>query len=1410
MWLNELWQRWMGQAPRPIRRRRHPSRMRTCLTVEALEERTLLSISNPVSASDLIAAINMANSSGTPTTIPLTPATIFNFTSPNNSTDGANALPVITGNITIVGNNDTIVRTGSTAYRFFDVASGGSLTLQNLTLEGGLAQGTGPAADGGAVYSSGTVNLSGVTVQNNKAQGINGTNESNAYPGGSGANALGGGLYVAGPGGVTLTNDTFTSNGAQGGSGGSGGNNTPSGNVVVYGPAGDGGVGGEGEGGAVYVLTGGNVTLTNDTFSGNGAFGGFGGTGGEGGFGGTGGQGGQAAGGAVNVWLGNDVTLINNTFSANEAEGGPGGVGGIGGFGGGGLDGTGGEGGQAAGGGLIVEFATNVALTNGNGGIGGDTFSSNGAFGGSGGFSGNGLSGKGSNGGNGGIGGAGSGGGLEVEFAGSVALSGDTLNNNNANGGLGGNADTYADKGAAGGTGGAGGNSSGGGLYVEASDTIGVPAIVTLVNDTLSANDAVGGAGGIGGAGGTGFTGIFGGANGGAGGPGGAGGAGAGGGLYVQQGTVTLVNDTLSGNAALGGAGGNGQNGAPGSFNPIIGLLSNSGGKGGDGGNGGSGEGGGFDVPAVNVSYGLANTLVAENYAASGLGGIAGLGGPGSPGGHNGANGPAGDSSGFDVSGTVISSDHDLIGDSAGSSGFSTANGDILNPTLIGTVDNGFGPLPIDVVEPLANNGGPTETLALTPGFLIMGGNPAIGNGDPNAPNLPPTDQRGAARIVNGIVDIGAVESEASQPPPGGTPALSISGNGSSFGAPGGVITYTLTVTNNSSTAQSDVDVADPLPADTTLVSWATAAGWGSSAPPAGSSSATVTAWIDSLAANSSATFTLVVQVTAGTPVGTVISDTAFFGPFAEASNSGTNSVGFNTTVLYAPTVKVVDGGTYNGNPFPATATAVGIDGITPVAGSFSYAYFVGTGTAGTSLGSTAPTNAATYTVVATFTSSNPSYSGGSAQTTFTISPAPISYTIGNDTQAHGYPANLAADLPPTFNTGIDGQNLDITYSSSGDTSTAPVGTYAITGVVSNGTGLASNYTVKLTAGTLTVLGSGVTVVGSTLWIVGGLTSNDNVLVNPAGSSWTGSTGITVDATLNNVHTLKTYSQTFTTVYIFLYGGNDNIYLAPTLTITAKISAGNGNDNLLLDDGNNTVTLGDGTDNILAGDGNNTLTAGKGNDNVVLGCGSNVVTLRSGNDNVLAGSGINTVTAGKGNDNVVVGDGSNIVTLGDGNHNVLAGCGNNSVTAGNGNDNVVLGDGANTVMVGNGNDNTLVGNGDNVIVEGNGHDSVIAGNGDNLIVAGLGQHTVLVGDGSNILIDGSVQLTQSGDSLRQVLDDWILYGDEAANVASISSRLQVTSNTLYANTLHAGSGLDWFWATDTHDNLNVKKTDLLN
>ena len=90
---------------------------------------------------------------------------------------------------------------------------------------------------------------------------------------------------------------------------------------------------------------------------------------------------------------------------------------------------------------------------------------------------------------------------------------------------------------------------------------------------------------------------------------------------------------------------------------------------------------------------------------------------------------------GPDVDGTVTSLGHNLIGNTAGSTGFGTI-GDLLNvaPNL----------------GPLADNGGPTKT------HTLLAGSPAIDAA--NTAALPATDQRGVARPQGSAADIGAVE----------------------------------------------------------------------------------------------------------------------------------------------------------------------------------------------------------------------------------------------------------------------------------------------------------------------------------------------------------------------------------------------------------------------------------------------------------------------------------------------------------------------------------------------------------------------------------------------------------------------------------------------------------------------------
>jgi hypothetical protein len=212
-----------------------------------------LSSYTALTASDLIAYINAANSAGGTNTITLTAPTTspYVLTAVDNSTDGATGLPVIRGgnkadSLTIIGNGDTIERStasGTPDFRLFDVASGASLTLNNLTLQNGYELGSGSSAEGGAIYNQGTLVLSAVTVQGNYAVGSAGQESVNSNNR-AGADAAGGGIWSSGS--LTCGNGTvIQGNKAFGGRGGA---------APRYSDY--GGNGGNGFGGGVYIASG--------------------------------------------------------------------------------------------------------------------------------------------------------------------------------------------------------------------------------------------------------------------------------------------------------------------------------------------------------------------------------------------------------------------------------------------------------------------------------------------------------------------------------------------------------------------------------------------------------------------------------------------------------------------------------------------------------------------------------------------------------------------------------------------------------------------------------------------------------------------------------------------------------------------------------------------------------------------------------------------------------------------------------------------------------------------------------------------------------------------------------------------------------------------------------------------------
>jgi hypothetical protein len=214
--------------------------------LEVLEGRDMPSTYYAATASDLIADINTANKAGGANTIVLTAPTTSSYvlTGVNSGTDGATDLPLIArkDSLTVVGNGDTI--DANHWGRLFDVASGASLTLQNVALENGYEYGGGASAEGGAIYNQGTLVLSGVRITGNAAVGSSGgtiTAKNKTPP--SGQDAAGGAIWSNGS--LTVENQSVIQGNSA--TGGAGGYNYA---TQQYGP------GGNAFGGGIYIARG--------------------------------------------------------------------------------------------------------------------------------------------------------------------------------------------------------------------------------------------------------------------------------------------------------------------------------------------------------------------------------------------------------------------------------------------------------------------------------------------------------------------------------------------------------------------------------------------------------------------------------------------------------------------------------------------------------------------------------------------------------------------------------------------------------------------------------------------------------------------------------------------------------------------------------------------------------------------------------------------------------------------------------------------------------------------------------------------------------------------------------------------------------------------------------------------------
>jgi CSLREA domain-containing protein len=229
------------------------------------------------------------------------------------------------------------------------------------------------------------------------------------------------------------------------------------------------------------------------------------------------------------------------------------------------------------------------------------------------------------------------------------------------------------------------------------------------------------------------------------------------------NGTLTINDGTISGNTADGDGGGISNSGALTINNSTI--SGNA-----------AGRGGGIAISSTGGSVPITNSTISGNSATIGGGLFINIGATiilDTTIANNTASSGSGSGMSSEFFENTITLTNTLVANSGGNcstSGSMMVDGG-TNLQFPGT-SCGTMPSVDPLLQPLANNGGPTQTHALGVG------SPAIDAGTTGCPPTPATDQRGVNRPQRFACDIGAFEARALPPPTKATviPALSEAG----------------------------------------------------------------------------------------------------------------------------------------------------------------------------------------------------------------------------------------------------------------------------------------------------------------------------------------------------------------------------------------------------------------------------------------------------------------------------------------------------------------------------------------------------------------------------------------------------------------------------------------------------------
>lgn len=177
----------------------------------------------PCDSFELVDTIHKANKNKVDDTLELAAGCIYELTWIEDMTNGNNGLPQIVSGITINGNGATIQRAeDADHFRIFQVGSKSTLTLNDLTIRNGYADGTGSSSyedRGGAILNRGILSIDSVIITENYAGyvgGIYSTNSAqikNSTISHNNADMLTNGLLNAGNSVMEIYQSTISENG---------------------------------------------------------------------------------------------------------------------------------------------------------------------------------------------------------------------------------------------------------------------------------------------------------------------------------------------------------------------------------------------------------------------------------------------------------------------------------------------------------------------------------------------------------------------------------------------------------------------------------------------------------------------------------------------------------------------------------------------------------------------------------------------------------------------------------------------------------------------------------------------------------------------------------------------------------------------------------------------------------------------------------------------------------------------------------------------------------------------------------------------------------------------------------------------------------------------------------------------